>query len=229
MEKDKDSGSTKQASPPESRKNNKDMADKKKSEQPNKKLEKSSRTPSSSPEPHHAPSPKPPEVQRAPTPKDKRNDRGRSATPPQPPPAAAPAPKAVPPKEPTPPLAGPDAGKSLMKEESLDDQFDHLAKAAEDMVNTWSAEEDEKEAEQEASAQQHQQKPPPQQQPEPESANKWYYRDPQGDIQGKDNEVILSVQLGWPLHSCHAEFIFTQGQFWLSGIVVPCICVYLRV
>ena len=57
------------------------------------------------------------------------------------------------------------------------DEFDHLEKAAEDLMATWTAEEDEKSDRQAAVESggvpmNH------------EDAKKWFYKDPQGDLQG---------------------------------------------
>lgn len=57
------------------------------------------------------------------------------------------------------------------------DEFDHLEKAAEDLMATWTAEEDEKSNRQAAVESgsvpmAH------------EDAKKWFYKDPQGDLQG---------------------------------------------
>lgn len=65
------------------------------------------------------------------------------------------------------------------------DDFDHLEKAAEDLMATWTAEEDEKSNRQAAVESgsvpmSH------------EDAKKWFYKDPQGDLQGKISVTVLS-------------------------------------
>ena len=64
------------------------------------------------------------------------------------------------------------------------DEFDHLEKAAEDLMATWTAEEDEKSDRQAAVESggvpmNH------------EDAKKWFYKDPQGDLQGVYFELGL--------------------------------------
>ena len=66
------------------------------------------------------------------------------------------------------------------------DEFDHLVKAAEDLMATWIAEEDEKSNRQAAVESggvpmNH------------EDAKKWFYKDPQGDLQGGNNTLLFQL------------------------------------
>lgn len=93
---------------------------------------------------------------------------------------------------------GPQAGH-MLADILEDDQFDHLEKAAEDLVATWTAEEDAKsdnKAKVEAGSvpMDH------------EDAKKWFYRDPQGDLQG-------------PFTSSEMAEWFSAGYFTMNLLV----------
>ena len=70
-------------------------------------------------------------------------------------------------------------GSTVMEDarRNLEDEFDHLEKAAEDLVATWTAEED---AKSDCKAKVESGGVPL----DHEDAKKWFYRDPQGDLQG---------------------------------------------
>ncbi|EEC18978.1 PERQ amino acid-rich with GYF domain-containing protein, putative [Ixodes scapularis] len=104
-------------------------------------------------------------------------------------------PKPIPPAQPQCPLEGPQP-KSRPEEASKtvstspkDDSFAHLAKAAENMMAEWTAEEEKKFVSQSVAGEQNL----------PEHLYRWLYKDPQGDIQGpfSSPEMMEWFQAGY--------------------------------
>uniref|UniRef100_A0A131Y0N3 Putative nuclear-export-signal nes-containing protein/polyadenylated-rna export factor n=1 Tax=Ixodes ricinus TaxID=34613 RepID=A0A131Y0N3_IXORI len=104
-------------------------------------------------------------------------------------------PKPIPPSQPQCPLEGPQP-KSRPEEASKtvstspkDDSFAHLAKAAENMMAEWTAEEEKKFVSQSVAGEQNL----------PEHLYRWLYKDPQGDIQGpfSSPEMMEWFQAGY--------------------------------
>ncbi|RWS25984.1 PERQ amino acid-rich with GYF domain-containing protein 2-like protein, partial [Leptotrombidium deliense] len=94
-----------------------------------------------------------------------------------------------------------DHNETTIKSSSDDDGFAHLEKAAESMVAQWTAEEDQKERQCKDSGSKLMVVPS-----HHEDAYKWYYRDPQGELQGP---FIPQEMLEW----------FTAGYFTMDLLV----------